>query len=95
MSSARRAHVALVVVGALFVVFLINWIAVSIHITDLNRQASVEMKRGGNADDALEHRADAEDFEGTRTAFEVLTLIAGATLICGTTFSILRRLPRP
>src|SRR5262249_54357453 len=77
----RRIRVVVLVAGALFILGLINGVAISVHISDLRHQAAVELRANGNADDALERQANAADLVDVRMAFELLTLASTVVLV--------------
>lgn len=95
LGASRRTRIVLLVAGTLFIVCLVNWIAVSVHIADLRRQAVVELTTHGNADDAAQRGADAAGFRDARSAFELLTLTSAAVLIGGTAYQLRRYRSRP
>lgn len=60
---SRSARWLLVVIGVLFGVALINWVAISVHISNLRHEAAVST----NEDEVLGLRADAQEFQSAQS----------------------------
>lgn len=74
---SRSARWLLVVIGVLFGVALINWVAISVHISNLRHEAAVST----NEDEVLGLRADAQEFQSAQSLFEGLTVTSGVGFV--------------
>lgn len=63
-------------VGLLFAITLANWVAISVHVSNLRHQAKTQ--RG---DAGAELQSDASGYAGAKTLFGVLTIGFGFTFV--------------